>query len=76
MRDIHAVIDRIVEVSPEPERTELRLQLNPVKDTAMYCAPECMPQVWGRMCRILQEELGVPDTDWKKAIERIVQGVE
>lgn len=78
MRNLKTVVDQILnEVDPHYEHKEtLERRLNAVVQSYYYTAPEAMYLRWNEAAAILEQELGEPDTVWKKAISRIFSGVE
>ena len=76
MRDLKTVIDRILnEVDADYQnKAELEGQLNSVVQSYYYTAPEAMYLRWNEAAAILEQELGEPDTEWKKNIQRIFNG--
>jgi hypothetical protein len=74
-RNLTTVIDEILEVVPETE-TSLRAQINSVRDSSIFSAPEVMYLFWTELFEILVDEIGEPEEEWEFKVQLIFSGRE
>lgn len=70
MRPLDLVIDAIIKLIPEsyPTKRAIKDDLEKVKNSIPFTAPEVMYERWGQVAEILSYSVGTPDTEWKKMI--------
>lgn len=74
MRNIIEVIDKMIEHIPVDQREFVVPDLEKIKVSVRYKAPEAIFECWNRCAAILKYHFGKPDTDWKKEIAAIFSG--
>jgi hypothetical protein len=75
-RNIADVIDRILDVVPT-EMISLRVQLDALKESAIFTAPEAMGRRWSMLADILTDALPTTSTEaWQDKVGRIVRAEE
>lgn len=76
-RSLGATIDAVLAVIPdEPSNTRVRVELQKLRQSSRYTAPEVMAALWTKGTRLLRQELGAPDVEWKQRVAAIWSGKE
>jgi hypothetical protein len=72
MRDISEVIDQIAAVVPL-EESGLHIDLDKLRTSCAFTAPEVMPERWQQLGFLLEDSLGEPaGVAWKEQVQAIV----
>lgn len=72
MRYLPTVIDAMVKEIPSSGNEDLIRELNSVKGSAMYAAPENIRMWWVRAAEALEDGVGDPSgADWKMKVSKI-----
>jgi hypothetical protein len=76
MRDIHAIVNKILVIIPDDfeGKDGLVKGLENIKESVIYSAPELMGTRWKELMELLQYSLGRPDIAWQKDIHFIMAG--
>lgn len=74
-RSLGETIDAVLAVIPdEPSNTLVRVELQKLRQSSRYTAPEVMGALWRKGARLLEDELGEPNTEWKQRVAEIWGG--
>ena len=78
MREIAEVADRVLAEVPKDYLflEDMIADINKLKRSVLYTAPEMMPFRWRQLMQICERYLERPDTDWKKSIDEIMRDLK
>lgn len=76
IRPLDKIIDVILNLVPDtlPNKQYLKIELNKIKESYQYTAPEAIPSQWNKTAQVLYTYLGSPDyheDTWRREVRGI-----
>lgn len=75
-RPLFKVIQAVLNATPNnwEGRELLVMEIEHLKETALYMAPEHFPELWKTFCLIAQRHYQKVDNSWKQTVSGIITG--